>query len=65
MQNVITLTKTATGYNARYSGECRAEIVELFGADTIPTGFTTKADPVMVRDALAKNNPGYIVELAA
>ena len=61
--NVITLTKTNEGYNATYSGDCHAMILELFGTDTLATAYTQNANPYYVLNMIQTANPEAKVEL--
>lgn len=58
----ITLRKTNTGWMATFHGD--AEMLELFGTDTIPTAFTAQAPAGMVLKEIAALNPGYEIEIA-
>lgn len=53
----ITLFRSATGIMAQYEGERRAEVMELFEADTLPTGFTGSAEKESVLATIRKLNP--------
>ena len=46
---------------ARFEGD--AEVLRLFGTDTLPTGYTLLCDGVDVRAALQQRNPGALVRL--
>lgn len=61
MTNTITLTKTATGWNATYTGPGASEILKIMGTATIPTAFTPHADPQRVVDRISALNPGFAV----
>lgn len=63
-ETTITIYPTPTGYNARWSGAETARIHRLFGTDTIPTAFTTRARADDVRAAIARLNPECDVVLA-
>lgn len=56
-KTIITLTKVPTGFIATYQGEGAKEIVELFGVDSIPTGFTAQANPAEVLSKIQALNP--------
>ena len=54
----IKLIHSETGWLARFDDH---EIVAIFGTDTIPTPFTEKAPPMMVKAEIEKRNPEYFV----
>ena len=59
--NQIKLFNSPTGWMAWHSGPLGKEVKELFGTDTIPTCFTAQADPLMVKEAIVRLNPGVSV----
>lgn len=61
--NKITLILNHTGWLARFSGPHAAAMQDLFGSDTIPTGFTVQAEAAYVLTQISALNPGTIVEL--
>jgi len=61
--NKITLILNHTGWLARFSGPHAADMQDLFGSDTIPTGFTVEAQPAHVLMQISALNPGAIVEV--
>lgn len=54
---LIELKRTARCYTATYSGEGADEIIEAFGTDTIPTAFTSSANPNEVQSKISALNP--------
>ena len=56
----ITLTKSATGWNATFDGD--DVIYGLFGTYTIPTAFTAAAPYETVRKSIQDSNPHHMVE---
>lgn len=63
MQNVIHISRNESGFIGTYSGPHRAEIIELFGQDSLPLGFTAQADKNKVLAVITKNNPGCSVTM--
>lgn len=61
--NKITLILNHTGWLARFSGPHAADMQDLFGSDTIPTGFTVNAEAAHVLMQISALNPGTIVEV--
>ena len=61
MKHTITIRKTTTGYTARFSDPI---VIELFGGDTLHTGYTPRAKPTRVLSELSHRNPQYDVILA-
>ena len=61
MQNMIWVELGTDGWNARFLGHHSKEVVDLFGTDTIPTGFTRGASKGSVVAALQVLNPGIEV----
>jgi len=57
MEKRITLTRTEKGWMATFHGD--AEILELFGTETIPTSYTAEAPALTVLNAIRALNPGY------
>ncbi len=53
----ITIYRTPTGYNARWSGSEAPRIRRLFGTATIPTAYTSKARADDVVAAITRLNP--------
>lgn len=58
----MELFKTETGWNVTTDNP---EVMELFGTDTLPTGYTARADAGRVVDAIRALNPGADVRLKA
>ena len=58
----IKLINSKQGWLARFEND--TEIMALFGTDTIPTPYTEKAMPSMVKAEIEKRNPGYNVVFA-
>jgi hypothetical protein len=59
----IRLYVTVQGWMAQFLDD--AEVMRLFGTDTLPTPFTAQADAGMVLTATMKRNPGACVDVAA
>ena len=59
---IIKLINSKSGWLARFEND--AEIMALFGTDTIPTPFTEQASPMMVKREIEVRNPGYNVIFA-
>lgn len=57
----IVLTKAAKCWMADEIGN--RELFDMFGTTNLPTAFTEKAHPEIVRAAIEKFNPGAIVEV--
>ena len=53
-RRTIELFRTGGFYAARYDDPA---VVEAFGQDTIPTAFTSEADPVEVLAYVSEKNP--------
>ena len=64
MSNIITISKTPSGYNASYAGDMAEEIFLLFGTRTLPTSFTAGASMGMVKAEIERLNPGYTIKEA-
>ena len=45
----ITLTRTSTGWSAKFEGEAARTVRAAFGVDTIPTAFTAQAPAAKVQ----------------
>lgn len=58
----IKLINTKNGWMAKFVND--ATIIALFGSDTIPTAFTEKASPMMVKKEIEAKNVGYNVVFA-
>ena len=56
----IRLFRESGFYAARYDDPA---VIEAFGQDTIPTAFTSEADPVEVLAYVSEKNPEYEVVL--
>ncbi len=61
--NRIILTLGIGGWLARYEGPHREDVVRLFETDVLPTAFTYEAQASLVREEIAKLNPGAVVEI--
>jgi hypothetical protein len=63
---MITLTLRGQVWTARYSGtDSDSDMVrDLFGTDEIPTPYTDRSDPELVRRAIAGRNPTHVVVLS-
>lgn len=57
----ITLFRHQASYVARFSD---AVVLETFGQDTLPTAFTSDADPLAVLRLFARDHPEADVVLA-
>lgn len=57
----IILQRGPEVYTATYTGDHRAEIVRLFGTDTLPTAYAANADAASVAEAIRRENPGCLV----
>ncbi len=62
--NGIKLYKTAGGWQALHTGPHAEKVKELFGTDTLPTGWTAGAEPEMVLSGIRELNPDCTVELS-
>jgi hypothetical protein len=60
-QNIISLSIGRDSWLATYRGPHAAEIIELFGTDTIPTAFTPAAPLSTVRDFIRSKHPGATI----
>lgn len=60
-RNVMTLVLIGVTWHVRYSGAHRAEIVDLFGTDTLPTPFTDARPGEDVLARLQALNPDILV----
>jgi hypothetical protein len=60
VSNHITLKRTATGWVARSDN---LSWPEMFGSDTLPTGFGPNADPNVVLEEIRRLNPTDTVVL--
>lgn len=60
----IELKQTQNSWMAKFSGDGVAEIIELFGCDTIPTSFTALTSAAEVLKQIQKLNPLSLVTLA-
>ncbi len=60
---MINLYKSREGdcYMAQFIGD--QEIVDKFGTDTIPTGFTGQSKPEVMIETMQRLNPGHVVVL--
>lgn len=54
---MIQIIKGDKTYLARYSGRDKAEVIKLFGTDTIPTPYTLEADIFTVAERIQALNP--------
>ena len=59
---IIKLINSKQGWIARFEND--PDIMALFGTDTIPTPYTEKASPMMVKTEIMARNPGYNVIFA-
>ena len=59
--NTITITKRGDLWIAQYSGEHAATLVELFGADTVPTAYTSATPCAVVVAEVQRRNPDCYV----
>lgn len=60
MKEILTVWWTPQGYMADYSRTHEAEyMIRLFGSALIPSAFTDKADPNMVKSKIAELNREY------
>jgi hypothetical protein len=64
MNDRITLIRTPQGWIADYSGPHAEQIRLLFGCSLLPTAFTAKALPDVVKRTIQQLNPGVRVDLA-
>lgn len=58
----IILSRTPGAWVATFPGD--AEILELFGTDTIPTPWHPNAPEEMVIEAIRAKNPDHAIEVA-
>lgn len=64
MAGRITLYRAPSGWIADMSSAGRAhEIRALFGTDQLPTCYTARAPWRLVRDKIARLNPGEAIEV--
>ena len=64
MQNSIILSLGRDSWLATFTGPHTANIVELFGVDTIPLPYTEQADADYVRSEIQASNPDVFVRFA-
>lgn len=64
MKSEIKLLKQPDGWMAIHCGPLGAEVMELFGTNTLPTAFTAQADELTVLQAIQHLNPGVTVTVA-
>jgi len=60
MNRIVILLQGRT-WNAQFVGPHSAEIIELFGTDTIPTPFTSLTPVAEVVAEVRRRNPGVLV----
>lgn len=58
----IKLINSKEGWLARFEND--QEIISLFGTDTIPTPYTEKASPMLVKNEIQARNPNHNVIFA-
>jgi hypothetical protein len=58
---IITLSCTAKGWMATFSGKAAETVVQAFGTDTLPTAFAAEAPAGKVMQAMASQWRGYVV----
>ena len=58
---MITLYRGLDEWLARWSGAGAAEIVELFGTDTLPTAWGPRAPAGVVLADIRRLNPAHVV----
>lgn len=63
--DVIRLRHTPDGWVACWQGPHAYEVMQLFGTNTLPTGFTAGAGAAMVLQEITRLNPDVTVLLAA
>jgi hypothetical protein len=63
--NEIIIERRIAGWVATYTGPHAAEIIDLFGTDTIPMAFGAAAELPQVRAAIRALNPGIAVRYRA
>ncbi len=63
--DVIRLYRTEQGWMACWQGPHAYEVAQLFGTNTLPTGFTAGAEASIVLAEIARLNPDVVVLLAA
>ena len=61
--DTIRLKRTPDGWTAIWLGPHAYEVMQLFGTNTLPTGFTARAEASKVLHEIAQLNPGVVVEL--
>lgn len=61
MANAIQIIDGASEWFAKFTGPHAAEILELFGTDTIPTAFKSRTPTAIVLAEVQKLNPGVLV----
>lgn len=59
----ITLIRTSGGWSAKFSGKAGEQIRALFGTDTLPTAFTSEADPRRVQAEIKRQWPVCYIRL--
>ena len=57
----ILVTRTSTGFDATFNGPEAANVLRLFGTNTMPTPFTSKAKIQDVMAEIQRLNPGALV----
>lgn len=62
--DTIRLKRTPDGWTTIWLGPHSYEVMQLFGTNTLPTGFTAGASAVMVLAEIARLNPDAVVLLA-
>lgn len=63
-ENRIVLSKSDSGWMAKWEGPMSVEISKLFGTTELPTGFTAMAPGKYVVAQLQALNPDVAVEMA-
>jgi len=58
----ITLSRRAQGWMATFKND--AEVLALFGTDTLPTSYTTEAETNEVVSAIQRLNPDAIIKVS-
>lgn len=63
MQNRIYLSLNGSDdvWMARFAGPMRSQILEAFGTDTLPTAFSSQADPEAVERVIQGQNPDALI----
>ncbi len=62
--DTIRLRWTVDGWVAEWLGPHAYEVMQLFGTNTLTTGFTAGAEASMVLAEISKLNPDVLVVLA-